>query len=260
MKIETNEDVVGFDVYRLSLDALVRDIDESFTNTELRTRWLACINPHSYVVAQANNAFKAALRSADWLVPDGAGIVLASRTLGGTIRKRITGPDLFSAVSTHLNKRGPFSALFVGSTPATLAEIERRYQIDFPNAHAINTFSPPFREMFEKEDVARIREVINRHKPDLLWIGLTAPKQELLLQQLRGNADFSFGAAIGAEFDFYAGNIKRAHWIFRKTHLEWLPRLLQEPRRLWRRTFVSAPIFIRDVIRAALANRKRSRA
>jgi N-acetylglucosaminyldiphosphoundecaprenol N-acetyl-beta-D-mannosaminyltransferase len=210
------------------------------------------------VVARSAPTFKAAIQSADWLVPDGTGIVLASRILGGTIRKRITGPDVFSALSAKINKRGPFSVLFVGSTPATLATIERRYKADFPNAYPISTFSPPFRESFDAEDVACIRDVINGHKPDLLWVGLTAPKQEWLLQQLHESADFGFGGAIGAEFDFYAGNVKRAHWIFRASNLEWLPRLLQEPRRLWRRTFVSAPIFVSDVIRAAVTHNRAS--
>jgi len=87
-------------------------------------------------------------------------------------------------------------------------------------------------------------EAVNRAGPDVLWVGMTAPKQEKWIHQNKDKLNVKFIGAVGAVFDFYAGNVKRSHPWFQEHGLEWLPRLLQEPRRLWRRTFVSAPLFL----------------
>lgn len=245
--------MLGYRVYRRGLDRLVDDIVASVADGGSRSAWLACINPHSYAVARTNQSFRAALQKAAWLIPDGSGIVLASRMLRGRINERVCGPDVFTAVSRALDRRGAFSVLFIGSTESTLAAIAARYRADFPNAAEINVYSPPFRDEFSDADVAAMQEVIRRHRPDVLWLGLTAPKQEVLLEQLSAGGNFRFAAGIGAAFDFYVGNVRRSPDIFRRLGLEWLPRLLQQPRRLWRRTFISAPIFLVDVLRAILS-------
>ena len=257
MKSDESEDVLGYAVCTQSLEKLTEDICSGLGRLESRRRWLACLNPHSYVVSRTNAPFLMALRTAHWLVPDGAGIVLASRLLGGHIRRRVTGPDIFSTVSALANRRGAFSALFIGSTPQTLAEIRNRYAAEFNNAAPIAVHSPPFKAKFGGDDVAQIRDLVNHHSPDLLWIGLSAPKQELLLSDLHNSADYGFAAAIGAEFDFYAGTVRRAPKLFKNCGLEWLPRLAQEPMRLWHRTLISSPLFVRDVVLAALARRIR---
>ncbi len=252
------EDVLGYRVFCGTLGELVEQVAGRLAGAAANApgrRWLACLNPHSYVVARGDAAFGDALRRATWLVPDGAGIVLGSRILGGSIRTRITGADVFEAVSAAADARGPFSAMFVGSTEATLAAIAARYRRDYPNVGELTTLSPPFRERFAPADVEAIATAVSRRRPDLLWIGLTAPKQELLLTAMADGVDFGFAAAIGAVFDFYAGTVQRTSEPFRRLGLEWLPRLLRQPRRLWRRTFVSAPIFLRDVAAASIRRR-----
>ena len=96
---------------------------------------------------------------------------------------------------------------------------------------------------------------INRCKADILWVGMTAPKQETWIFDQRERLDVTFAGAIGAVFDFYAGSISRSHPFFINLGIEWLPRLLREPKRLWKRTFVSAPIFVRDLIVARFCGR-----
>ena len=245
------DQLLGYDVYSRGMDALIGEI-VSLIGGPARGAWLACLNPHSYAVARAGGPFRAALRSARWLVPDGAGIVLASRVLGGRIRERVSGPDVFLAVSAALNARGAFSVLFMGAAQPTLDLIRQRYMADFPNAQVVHTHAPPFRDQFSAAEVADMRRVIEQHQPDVLWLGLTAPKQELLLAQLSPSGSFGFAAGIGAAFDFYVGTVRRSPPLFRRLGLEWLPRLVQQPRRLWRRMFVSAPIFLIDVARDAL--------
>jgi len=219
-------------------------------------RWLACINPHSYAVALKQPKFSAALKSADWLVPDGAGIVFASRMLRGQIRARVTGSDLFLGLQREMDERGGHNVFFLGSTEETLLAMRDRMAVDFPNINVAGSYSPPFKEEYSQCEIEEMSAAINRARPDVLWVGMTAPKQELWLHDnLNQLETVKFAAAIGAVFDFYAGNVKRSHPFFQKIGLEWLPRLLREPRRLWRRMFVSAPIFVWHVVKARFGHR-----
>lgn len=99
-----------------------------------------------------------------------------------------------------------------------------------------------------------MRRVINLAKPDVLWVGMTAPKQEKWIYANLPHLNVKFAAAIGAVFDFYTGRVKRSSPIFQKLGLEWLPRLVSQPRRLWRRMIISAPIFIWHIIKYKLLN------
>jgi N-acetylglucosaminyldiphosphoundecaprenol N-acetyl-beta-D-mannosaminyltransferase len=212
-------------------------------------RYLACANPHSLEVARRDELFHRALRSADLLIPDGVGIVLASRINGGNIRQRVTGSDIFHAVNTALNERKGASVFFLGSTPGTLAKIRDRLARDYPAVRVAGVLSPTFRQAFSESETGEMLEAVNAAKPDALWVGMTAPKQEKWIYQNRSRLQARFIGAIGAVFDFYTGNVKRSHPLFQRMGLEWLPRLLQEPRRLWRRNFVSNPSFLLRVIR-----------
>jgi len=210
--------------------------------------WLACINPHSVRMAMADPAAEDALRTVDMLIPDGIGIVLASRILGGSIRERITGSDIFRELSHRLNVRGNASYFFLGSTVGTLEAIKSRLVREYPKIRFAGGYSPPFAEIFSDDENRAMLEAINATQPDVLWVGMTAPKQEKWIYQNKEELNVKFIGAVGAVFDFYAGNVKRSHPWFLDHGLEWLPRLLQEPRRLWQRTFVSAPVFFWQVL------------
>lgn len=231
------------------VERLVRAID---TRGRL---WAACLNPHSWVVAGQRPAFAAALQAADLLVPDGAGIVLASRWRRGSIRERVTGFDLFEGLHDALQARGGGRIFFLGSTPSVLAEVAARMRRDWPALEVVGTYSPPFATTFSAEDNAAMVAAVNEAKPDVLWVGMTAPKQEEWLHAQWPELEVRVAGAIGAVFDFYAGRVKRSHPLFQRLGLEWLPRLLQEPRRLWRRTFISAPKFLWAVWREGRAAR-----
>jgi N-acetylglucosaminyldiphosphoundecaprenol N-acetyl-beta-D-mannosaminyltransferase len=121
--------------------------------------------------------------------------------------------------------------------------------VDYPNVRVAGTYSPPFKKTYSKEEVDAMAAAINEAAPDVLWVGMTAPKQEKWIHDQRDRLNVKFAAAIGAVFDFYTGRVKRSHPAFQRLGLEWLPRLVQEPRRLWRRMFVSAPVFLFAVLR-----------
>ena len=251
MRETATEDILG---YRIFSDERSRCLDSiaDWVMHGDRPRWLACINPHSDIVALEDQAFSQALHDADWLIPDGIGIVLASRILGGSIRYRITGSDIFQGLNRHLDARGGYSCFFLGSTEDTLRQITVNMARDYPDIRIAGVHSPPFKAEFTPEDDATMVATINAARPDVLWVGMTAPKQEKWVYRNKDRLNVKFIAAIGAAFDFYTGKIKRSPVLFQKLGLEWLPRLLQEPRRLWRRNFISNPKFISRVLRARL--------
>jgi len=237
-----------------SIRECVEDIAESIGATT-EPRWFACLNPHSHVIARNDETFFTALHAADWLVPDGAGVVLASRFLGCPVHERITGSDIFFGLHTHLNRQHGGSIFFLGSTEEILAEIRQRMAKDYPNLRVAGTFSPPYKPEFSPAELDEMIAAINAVKPDVLWVGMTAPKQEKWIHQNRHRLQVKFIGAIGAVFDFYSGRVKRSSPIFQRLGLEWLPRLLQEPRRLWRRMGISAPLFLAEVVKRKLRHK-----
>jgi N-acetylglucosaminyldiphosphoundecaprenol N-acetyl-beta-D-mannosaminyltransferase len=253
------EDILGYRVVTVSLDAcvegLVKGIVTEDDGSAAKPSWLACLNPHSVQIAMSDPASEAALKDADILMPDGVGVMLASRILGGGIRKRITGSDIFRELSHRLNDRGGASFFFLGSTEETLAAIETKLAGEFPKIRFAGAYSPPFKELFSEEENSAMIMAVNRAEPDMLWVGMTAPKQEKWIYENRDKLHVKFIAAVGAVFDFYAGNVNRSHPWFLEHGLEWLPRLLQEPRRLWQRTFISAPLFLLRVLRQRITGK-----
>jgi N-acetylglucosaminyldiphosphoundecaprenol N-acetyl-beta-D-mannosaminyltransferase len=183
-------------------------------------------------------------------------MVLASRLLKGTVRERVTGSDLFAGVSEKLNAGAGARVFFLGARDETLVKIRQRMAVDYPNIVVAGTLAPPYRSRFSPAETAAMLEAIERADADVLWVGMTSPKQDLWIYQNRDRLNVRFAAGIGAGFDFYAGDVKRPRPVFRRLGLEWLPRLLNEPVRLWRRTFVSAPIFLWHVCRALMGSRR----
>jgi N-acetylglucosaminyldiphosphoundecaprenol N-acetyl-beta-D-mannosaminyltransferase len=152
-----------------------------------------------------------------------------------------------------MNKAGSMRVFFLGSTEETLELIKQRMTRDYPAIKVAGTFPPPFKDVYSSDEITKMVKAINSAAPDVLWVGLSAPKQEKFILENRARLNVKFVAAIGAVFDFYSGNVKRdADSWFVRHGLEWLPRLLQEPRRLWRRMFVSAPVFMWNVIKERL--------
>ncbi len=217
-----------------------------------RTRWFVCANPHSLHLANRDQRFARAIRAADLVTPDGAGVILASRLLGGRIPHRITGSDVFEGLCQHCNRQQGRRFFFLGSTPETLAEIQRRMALQYPGIVVCGVHAPPFKDEFDNQDNERMIDAINAARPDVLWVGLAAPKQEKWIHEHLHRLDVRVVGPVGAVFDFFSGRVKRSHPLFQRFGLEWLPRLLQEPRRLWYRNFVSSPMFLLRVLRQRL--------
>jgi N-acetylglucosaminyldiphosphoundecaprenol N-acetyl-beta-D-mannosaminyltransferase len=204
------------------------------------------INPHSYIVARGDVKFRDALLEGNMLVADGVGITIATRLLTGRNIMRIPGSDLHEMLVSHLGENNG-SCFYLGSKDATLERIIERLGNEHPGIRA-GCFSPPFKTEFSQEDSDSMIKSVNAFKPEVLFVGMTAPKQEKWVHEHSHNLDAKIICSVGAVFDFYAGTKKRPGKFWRKTGLEWLPRFFMEPGRLWQRNFVSMPLFIWYVI------------
>lgn len=208
----------------------------------------ACANPHSLAVAQRDGAFLSALRGADFVVADGVGVKLMAHIAGIQVGPRITGTDYFEAVLAALERRGGGRVFFFGSSQRVLNLIAKRFAVDYPSLTLCGVLSPPFGAWSDEEN-RRMVDAINDAKPDVLWVGMTAPKQEKWVEANRHQLNARVIGSIGAVFDFYAGTYLRApEWICR-LGFEWAYRFMLEPRRMWQRNFVSAPKFVWLVLR-----------
>ena len=232
------------------------------------------INAHSYNVAQNDHAFAEALLRGDVLLADGASIVHACRWLRtpSQPKERIAGYDLFEYEMATLERKAqkesqaydesrkkvqvnPRIVMFMGSSEQVLERIVQRAGKDYPHLKIV-TYSPPYKSEFSDVDNKAIIDAINATNPDLLWIGMTAPKQEKWTythwQELKIHCHVG---TIGAVFDFYAGTAKRAPQWWQQHSLEWLYRLIKEPRRMWRRYIIGNILFIHNILRDRLQHK-----
>ena len=206
------------------------------------------VNAHSFNTAQKDDLFADALRNGDYLIPDGVSIVKACKWLKAKSqpKERIAGWDLFVLEMEKLNRKGG-KCFFMGSSPNVLELVKKRAATDYPNI-TVETYSPPYKPEFSKEDNEAIIHAINQACPDLLWIGMTAPKQEKWAFEHWDELDIHCHCGtIGAVFDFFAGTIKRAPQWWQRHGLEWLYRLMKEPKRMWRRYVLGNVLFLYNI-------------
>ena len=230
-------DILGYKVYSGSLEALPLTGMQTVMNT---------LNAYSYVVAKKDIPFRNALKNSAVLVADGFPVVLAARFLQGAKIQKIAGADIFYHLIHYLNDNS-LSCFFLGSAPPTLAKIRDRLAKEYPRIRAA-FYSPPYKGEFSAEDSNQMIDEINRFQPEVLFVGMTAPKQEKWVHANCDRISAHIIASIGAVFDFYAETRPRpaAFWI--RLNLEWFIRLLKEPKRLWKRYLIYSPVFFVDVI------------
>lgn len=206
------------------------------------------INAHSYNTALKDELFQRALINGDVLIPDGVSIVKACKWLNAKSqpKERIAGWDLFAFEMDKLNKKGG-KCFFMGSSEKVLSLIRKRASVDYPNI-VVETYSPPYKPEFSEEDNRAIIEAINKADPDLLWIGMTAPKQEKWTYSHWNELNIHCHVGtIGAVFDFFAGTVERAPIWWQEHGLEWAYRLVKEPKRMWRRYIIGNSLFLWNI-------------
>lgn len=234
--------LLGIPIDRKSLDEAAEEALQA-VDRKMPPIIFACANPHSLAVAQHDAMFRVALTNANVVVADGVGVTMMSRVAGVQVGPRITGTDYFQSVLNVLQQRGGGRVFFFGSSQRVLDLIAARFAIEYPSLTLCGTLSPPY-GVWPEEENHRMVQAINEARPDVLWVGMTAPKQEKWVEANRRQLNAPVIGSIGAVFDFYAGTYSRApQWIC-TIGLEWAYRFMLEPRRMWQRNVVSAPRFM----------------
>ncbi len=208
---------------------------------DLRGKYICVSNVHTTVMSYENEEYRKIQNGAAMALPDGAPLSSYSRRKGYKQAQRVTGPDLMLELFAISKEKG-YRHYFYGATEETLQSMKEVLERDYPGIQIAGMYAPPFRALTPQED-AQVVAKINESRPDFIWIGLGAPKQEEWMYQHMGQLQGVL-IGVGAGFDYLAGYIKRAPRWMQRMSLEWLYRLLQDPKRLWRRYFTSNVKFI----------------
>lgn len=223
---------LGFDVFADDLKKI----------TFNRKALINTLNQYSYCITQQDHEFKAALQQSDVLLPDGIGVTFAVKILTGNNIKKIAGADIHKYLLEECNKSN-LRCFYLGASNSTLNKIKTRVNAEYPNIN-VGFYSPPYKPKFTEDDNREMIKHVNEFKPDVLFVGMTAPKQEKWAAELHGDLNTTITCSIGAVFDFYAGTIKRPGKFWIAIGLEWFIRLLKEPKRMSKRYLYYGPMFV----------------
>ena len=207
-----------------------------------RRTYVCVTGVHGVMESQRDDRLRQIHNAAGMVVPDGMPLVYLSRLSGHTHTTRVYGPDLMETVCRNSVASGR-RHFFYGTTEATLEQLCDRLRCRFPGIQIAGTYSPPFRELTDEER-GEIAVRINRCAPDIVWVGLSTPKQERWMADFRDRLAAPVLIGVGAAFAFHAGVLKQAPRWLQPLCLEWAFRLLVEPRRLWRRYLINNPQFL----------------
>lgn len=232
-----------------------RIFDDELSNIDYHQKqFITTINQYSYCIAEKDDSFRQALQQSEILLPDGIGIVIAAKLLENKKIKKIAGADIHQYLLEKLNETSA-KCMYLGASDNTLSKIEKRLSVEYPNIK-VSSYSPPYKNEFSEKDNQKMINAVNSFKPNVLFIGMTAPKQEKWGHTHKNILDANTICAIGAVFDFYAGTVERPSKFWIKLHLEWFIRLIKEPKRMWRRYLYYGPFFGYMLIKVMLKQRK----
>lgn len=222
--------ILGLNIAVTNMKETVNYIEENIN--KLKGKYICITNVHTTVMAYEDEKYKDIQNNAALILPDGNPLSFLSRRRGFKEAKRVTGPDLMNEIFKLSQEKG-YKHYFYGSTEETLKELNIKLLEKYPMINIVGMYSPPFKSNITLENDEKLNE-INDLKADFIWIGLGAPKQEIWMN-LHENKINGLMIGVGAGFDYFAEKIKRAPIWMQKYSLEWFYRLIQEPRRLFKR-------------------------
>jgi len=236
----TREDVLGIKVSAVNMDTAVRTLGEWIDRGD---RQYVCVTGvHGVMESQRSAELKSIHNQAGMVTPDGMPLAWLLKRCGHADSDRVCGPELMPAVFIASQARG-YRHFLYGAAPETLVLLRKRLLDVAPQAQIVGSFSPPFRALTPAEDESVV-EMINGSGADIVWVGLSTPKQEYWMASHRPMLAAPVLIGVGAAFDMHAGLVRRAPVFLRRTGFEWTYRLLKEPRRLWRRYLRHNPQFV----------------
>lgn len=236
--------ILGTNINVTSMQDTLDYLEHNLEN--LKGNYICVSNVHTTIMAWENEDYKKIQNGGAMALPDGKPLSLVCRKRGFLNARQVAGPNLMPEVFKISEETG-YTHYFYGSTSENLQKLQENLKIRFPKLQIVGMYSPPFRTLTEEEDKAVIAE-INCQMPDFVWVGLGAPKQEEWMYNHQGKIR-GLMIGVGAGFDFHAGTVKRAPIWIQQLYLEWFYRLLQDPRRLWKRYVTTNFKFIRLVVK-----------
>ncbi|HLI59518.1 MAG TPA: WecB/TagA/CpsF family glycosyltransferase [Solirubrobacteraceae bacterium] len=231
---------------------------EAAVDAGIRT-YVCVSNVHSVMAAEEDLELRQALESSTFNVPDGMPLVWALNLLGHSLRDRVYGPELMARACARATENGQRFYLYGGRNQGALVQLALNLRTRYPGVRIVGGYSPPHRPLTTEEE-QRIVEEINSSGADVVWVGIGVPKQEKWMAAMRDRLHAPVLIGVGAAFDFHAGLVPQAPAALQRAGLEWAYRLVQEPRRLWRRYLRYNPRFVLALSRQVLAHRLRGAA
>ena len=232
--------VLGVNVSAIDMDDCIATIEGWIRDG--RSHYVCISGVHGVIESQSDEELRAIHNAAGLVTPDGMPLVWMARWLGHKRTRRVYGPDLMSRLSALSPSRG-YRHFYYGGGEGLGERLKQALSRAFPGLDVVGTITPPFRALTPAEDDAVVAK-INVAQPDIVWVGLSTPKQERWMASHISRLDARVLIGVGAAFDFLAGDKRQAPPWMQRNGLEWLFRLATEPRRLWRRYFSIVPKFI----------------
>jgi N-acetylglucosaminyldiphosphoundecaprenol N-acetyl-beta-D-mannosaminyltransferase len=237
---EPRANILGVGVSAITMGDALQTIQAWITT---RASHFVCVTSvHGIMECQASSRLREVHGKAGLVVPDGMPVVWMAQRLGHRQTRQVYGPDLMRQLS-EISARPGYRHFYYGGAPGIAELLRERMTQAIPGLQVVGTLCPPFRPMTPDEDAAAVAQ-INAANPDIVWVGLSTPKQELWMDEHVGALTAPVLIGVGAAFDFLSGHKQQAPRWVRKTPLQWLFRLASEPRRLWRRYVWIVPAFI----------------
>ena len=222
--------ILGTDIAVTNMGDTIEHLEKNLD--ELRGEYICVSNVHTTIMAYEDESYRKVQGNAAFCLPDGKPLSVYSRKHGFPEAERVTGPDLMGELFARDNGMRHY---FYGGKPETIETLSNILKEKYPHIQIAGMVSPPFRPLTDEEDATEIQKM-NDSGADIIWVGLGAPKQETWMYEHRGKVN-AVMIGVGAGFDYHAGTIKRAPAWMQKASLEWLYRLLQDPKRLFGRYF-----------------------
>lgn len=242
--------VLGVPISALTMQEALQTVHRWIVNRE--PNFVCTLDVHALMESRSARDIQQIYRQAGMVAADGMPLVWLLRRKGYPTAERVCGPDLMPALF-HASARHGYRHFLYGSTEATLARLRAELHRQYPKAAIVGSYSPPFRPLTPEEQL-HADSLVNGASPDIVWVGLGAPKQERWMAARRSSLQAPVLIGVGAAFDMVAGNVKRAPLALRQTGFEWVYRLSQEPKRLATRYLESNSKFLMLLILESLTH------
>jgi N-acetylglucosaminyldiphosphoundecaprenol N-acetyl-beta-D-mannosaminyltransferase len=232
--------VLGVGVSAVDMDDAIR-----FSDSLIRTNgkgYICVTGVHGVIEAQRSLEFRYIQNRSFMTVPDGMPMVWVGRLQGHGLMRRVYGPDYMLEMCRYSIQKG-YRHFLYGGTPGVAERLAAELMRRFPGLQVVGTYTPPFRSLNSSE-AAELSALVTETKPDVFWVGLSTPKQERFMAQYLNQLDVKLMVGVGAAFDIHTGCTKDAPAWMKDMGMQWFHRLLQEPRRLWKRYLFNNPKFI----------------